>query len=203
MFFLIGIVLSVFMSLLLFLKRSKSRADKILAVWLLFMAVNQLFNYLLFTEDLFKHPDWLGVDFAMPLMHGIFLYFYVLEITGNKLKKRWTILLHLIPALILIIVTIPFYQLSGEEKTYVFQNDAEGFEWNNILITVFVILSGLAYSIWSLILIKRHKIKIQNRFSNTDKKELQWLRLLSIFELFFLILETGSSVKTFSGFIVE
>jgi YesN/AraC family two-component response regulator len=41
-------------------------------------------------------------------------------------------------------------------------------------------LSGLLYSVWSLLVIKRHQLKIQNNFSNTDKKELQWLRYLSI-----------------------
>ncbi|MCX2764944.1 helix-turn-helix domain-containing protein, partial [Aquimarina muelleri] len=36
------------------------------------------------------------------------------------------------------------------------------------------------YSIWSLIVINRYQKNIKNKFSNTDKKELQWLKCLSI-----------------------
>ncbi|MDX5584770.1 MAG: helix-turn-helix domain-containing protein [Aureibaculum sp.] len=116
----------------------------------------------------------------MPILHGVLLYFYVMEITGNKLKKRWTVLLHLIPTLSLVILAIPFYILSGEQKIYVFQNEGAGFEWYILYINILIPLSGLIYSVWSLIVIKRHQLKIQNSFSNTDKKELQWLKYLSI-----------------------
>ncbi len=180
MFFIIGIFIAVFLVLLLLIKKNKSRADKILLIWLFLIAIHQLLNYILFTGEAYNYPHWLGVQFSMPVLHGVLLYFYVMEITGNKLKKRWTVLLHLIPTLSLIIFAIPFYILSGEQKINVFQNEGAGFEWYIIYLSILIPLSGLIYSIWSLFLIKAHQLKIQTRFSNTDKKELQWLRYLSI-----------------------
>ncbi len=180
MFFIIGIFIAVFLVLLLLIKKNKSRADKILVAWLFLICIHQILNYLLYTGEVYNYPHWLGVQFSMPVLHGVLLYFYVMEITGNKLKKRWTIFLHLIPTLSLVIFAIPFYILSGEQKINVFQNEGAEFEWYIIYLSILIPLSGLIYSIWSLFLVKAHQLKIQTRFSNTDKKELQWLRYLSI-----------------------
>jgi len=180
MFFIFGIFLAIFLEFLLLTKKNKSRADKILVAWLFLLCIHQALNYFLYTGEAYEYPHWLGVQFAMPVLHGVLLYFYVMEITGNKLKKRWTVLLHLIPTLSLVILAIPFYILSGEQKINVFQNEGEGFEWYILYLNILIPLSGLLYSVWSLLVIKRHQLKIQNNFSNTDKKELQWLRYLSI-----------------------
>ncbi len=180
MFFIFGIFLAIFLEFLLLTKKKKSRADKILVAWLFLLCIHQSLNYFLYTGEAYEYPHWLGVQFAMPVLHGVVLYFYVMEITGNKFKKRWTVLLHLIPTLSLVILAIPFYILSGEQKINVFQNEGARFEWYIFYLNILIPLSGLIYSVWSLLVIKRHQLKIQNNFSNTDKKELQWLRYLSI-----------------------
>jgi len=180
MFFIIGIFIAVFLTLLLLIKKNKSRADKILLIWLLLLALHQFLNYILFTGEAYNYPHLLGVQFSMPILHGVLLYFYVMEITGNKLNNRWIVLLHLVPTLSLILLAIPYYILSGEQKINVFENDGIGFELYIIYLNILIPLSGLIYSVWSLILIRKHQKSIQDRFSNTDKKELQWLRYLSI-----------------------
>ncbi len=180
MFFIFGIFLALFLELLLLIKKNKSRADKILVVWLFLICIHQLLYYLTSVDELYQYPHWLGVEFAMPILGGVLLYFYVMEITGNTIKNKWGILLHFLPTLSLIILAIPFYILTGEEKIVVFQNEGAGFEWYLLYSEIIIPLSGLIYSIWSLIIIKKHQQSIQNDFSNTDKKELQWLRFLSI-----------------------
>ncbi len=179
MFFILGIFIAIFLSFLLLIKKNKSRADKILVLWLILISINQIFNYLNITEITYQYPYWLGVDFGMPVMIGVFLYFYVREITGTPLNSTPKILLHLLPTLLVYLLAIPFYCLTGVEKIYVYKNEGIGYEWYVIMNNLVIAISGLIYSIWSIILIKRHQIKIQDRFSNTDKKELQWLRLLS------------------------
>jgi len=180
MFFILGISISVFLEFLLLIKKNKSRADKILLVWLLLIVVHQLTNYYLYTKELYNHPHLLGVDFSFPIFHGIFLYFYVIEITRNRLKRIWFALLHLIPPILLYFLAIPFYKLSGEQKIWLFENEGVGFEWFVITMNALIVVSGLFYSAWALLLIKKHRFNIQQNFSNTDKKELQWLKFLSI-----------------------
>ncbi len=180
MFFLLGIFISIFLLLLLIIKKNKSSADKLLGIWLFMILINQVLNYFLLTGVIYQYPHWLGVEFSLPVINGLMLYFYVMEITANKFTHRWHIVLHLIPAVSLILLAIPFYMLTGNEKIYVYENDAEGFEWYVIYSNILVPLSGLIYAIWSLLIIKKHRKKIQDNFSNTDKKELLWLRYLAV-----------------------
>lgn len=179
MFYIVGICIAIFISLLLLIKKNKSRADKILVLWLILISISQIFNYLNITEITYQYPNWLGVDFGIPILIGVFLYFYVREITGNPLNGIPKILVHLLPTILIYILAIPFYKLSGVEKIYVYQNEGVGYEWFVIINNLIIAISGLAYAIWSIVLIKKHQLRIQNNFSNTDKKELQWLRLLS------------------------
>ena len=180
MFFIIGVCLTFFLTFLLFIKKKKSRADKILIIWLLLIAISQLSNYLIVSEIVFKYPHFLGVWFSVPIMIGVFLYFYVSEITGNVINKFWRYAVHFTPAIALIILAYPFYKLTGEEKIFIFKNEGVGFEWYTLTLNITIGVSGLAYSIWSLFIILKHQKSIKDRFSNTDKKELQWLRLLII-----------------------
>lgn len=203
MFFIIGISIAVFLILLLSIKKNKSRADKILALWLVLISINQVFHYFTYTKDIYQYPHWLGIDLALPILIGVFLYFYVMEITGNKLKKKWTTFLHFSPFILVALLAIPFYKLSGLEKICVFENDGVGFEWYTIIQNSIIAISGLTYSIWSLVIINRHQKRIQDRFSNTDKKELQWLRLLSIgFAIIWVLAAFSGNVVIFSAVVV-
>lgn len=180
MFFLVGIFLAIFLGLLLLIKKKKSRADKILTIWIFFLIITHLLRYFTWTRYFFKYPHWLGVELSLPILHAVLLYFYVREITGNPLKNLGSILVHFATTVLLFFLVIPFYRLSGEEKINVYQNHNTEFEWFETIALPVLVLSGIAYSVWSLILIKKHQHSIQNDFSNTDKKELQWLKYLVI-----------------------
>jgi AraC-like DNA-binding protein len=180
MFFILGISISVFLVFLLLIKKDKSSADKILLAWLVLLFAHQLINYLEDTGELNTHPHFLGLDFPMPTLHSVLLYLYVIEITGNKLKKKVYYFFHFIPAISLILLAIPFYSLTGAEKIYVIENKGIGYEWYVIYQNLVMFTSGLIYSGWSLYLIRKHQKNIQQKFSNIDKKELQWLQYLAI-----------------------
>ncbi|WP_164834091.1 helix-turn-helix domain-containing protein [Flavobacterium arcticum] len=162
------------------MKAKKSRADKILFVWLILISLLQTFRYFLESGYFFKHPNWLGVELVLPVLHSVLLYMYVIEITGNTIRKKSTVFLHFIPSIILVALITPFFQLTTEQKILVYQNNGEGFEWFVLIEGLIVVISGLTYSIWSLIIINRHQKNTENIFSNTEKKKLQWLKILSI-----------------------
>jgi AraC-like DNA-binding protein len=180
MFFILGICVAIFLEFLLLIKKNKSRADKVLAIWLLLMAVHQALFYHLITGQSFDYPHILGVILPLPVLHGVLLYFYVLEITGKGNIKTGIRLLHLLPALSLTLLAIPFFILPAEQKIVVFQNDGIGFEWYLLIHQILMVICGIGYTVWTLILIKKHQKNIQTTFSNTDKKELQWLQYLSV-----------------------
>jgi len=180
MFFLIGIFLSIFLGLLLLIKKNKSRADKVLMIWIIFLIITQLLRYLTWTKYFFEYPHWLGIELSLPILHAVLLYFYTREITGNPLKNIWIILAHFSTSIVLFCLVVPYYKLSGEEKIHVYQNYATEFEWFKTINLPLLVITGMVYSIWSFIIIRRHQKSIQDTYSNTDKKELQWLKYLII-----------------------
>ncbi len=180
MFFKFGIFIAVFLVILLILKKDKTKSDRILGYWLCLMAVHLFFFYLRDTELMVEMPFLIGVDFTFPILQSVFLYFYARSITGNNLSLKET-LIHLIPALILLVTSIPFFLLEDETKiNIVIRRTNHDFDWYDYLNTYFVIISGFGYCVATLFLIDEHKKNILHRFSNTDNKELIWLRNLTI-----------------------
>ena len=180
MFFILGICIALFLVFLLLFKKNKSRADKVLAIWLFLMVIHQALYYHLITGQSFEFPHILGLMLPLPLLYGVLLYFYVLEVTGKGRIQAGIRMIHFIPALLMTVLAIPFFMLPAEQKVFVFQNDGVGFEWYLLIHQGIMLICGFAYSIWSLFLINQHQKNIQASFSNTDKKELNWLRYLSI-----------------------
>lgn len=204
MFFLVGISISVFLLFLLLIKRNKSSADKVLLWWLLLLFIHQLFYYFVATGQLLQHPHFLGIDFAMPILHGVLLYIYALEITGKKLRKKWYYLLHFVPAILLILLAIPFYSLSGPEKIKVFENGGADYLWYIITQNSMFFISGITYSILTFLLVKKYQQNIHENFSNTDKKELQWLKYLALGLgiIWFVVIFTTNSNFIFYSVVV-
>ena len=203
MFYLIGIIISFFLCLLLILKRNKSNADKILTVWMALIAIHQCLFYVEHSAYSLQYPHLLGITFALPLLHGILLFLYVSEITTEKPILFQKVFPHFIPFLLLILLALPFYTLSAHEKVEVFENEGKGFEWFSLLQFILIVLSGLIYVFFSLRLIHKYRKNIQYVYSNTDKKNLQWLEYLSIgLGLIWLLVVFFDDWVIFSGVVV-
>lgn len=178
MLFFTSFALSIFLFLLLLLKKNKSSADKILAGWLAIIAAHQLLFYLDYTGISLQYPHLLGLIFPLPLLHGIFLYFYVYNITREHSISLKSAIPHFIPFLLLVLLALPFYTLTGIEKRAVFECGGKGFEWYSALKLFLIIASGFAYVFWSLVLIRRHQAKVEHLFSNAQT--LKWLEYMSL-----------------------
>ncbi|MCK4407102.1 MAG: hypothetical protein KAV44_05460 [Bacteroidales bacterium] len=178
--FFTGIIISIFLCLLLILKKNRIKVDKILTIWMAVIAIHQLLFFLDHSGISYQYPHLLGLTLPIPILNGILLFCYVSGITKEKSVNLKTALPHLIPFLLLILLAIPFYSLPVEEKVIVFENEGKGFEWFLLLKNFLIVIVGLVYVIWLLALIYKCRSKVQNLFSNTDRKILQWLEYLSI-----------------------
>ena len=180
LFFLFGLSIAVFLFLLTLVKRNKSNADYILAAWMGFMTLHLAFFVMDYSKVSYQHPHLLGILLPLPILHGFFLYFYTLQTTTNRFPGSKIILMHLVPFFLLVILAIPFYLLSAEEKLEVFLNQGKGYEWYGVIQIVLFVVVGLTYSIVSILKIKKHRKQMLNAFSNTEKKTLIWLEWMSL-----------------------
>lgn len=174
MFYLGGVGLAFFLTLLLLSKRSKTIADKILAGWLLFVTLHLLLFYFRKAE---LYNELLAADFPLPLVHGPFLFLYTLALTkGSLSKKSW---LHFVPAMAVLSYLIPFFALPTEQKIFVFENKGAGYEVFNVIRTIANLSSGLVYVVLASMALRKHRQAIVQEFSSTEKINLQWLQYLS------------------------
>lgn len=180
MFFIAGIAIAVFIEFLLLSKKNKSTSDKILTAWMFLMALHQFLFYLMYSEEIYNYPFLLGLELPLPLLHGVLLYLYVGSMTNQLPKNRKLLWLHFIPTVTSILyLAIFFYGLPSADKIFVFRSDGVGFENFSLVINIAINISGVAYVLLSIWLLQRHKKNILNQFSDIEKIDLNWLRLLT------------------------
>ncbi|MFN8257840.1 MAG: helix-turn-helix domain-containing protein [Bacteroidales bacterium] len=179
MLYLTGISISLFLSLLLVSKKNKTRADKILTIWLFLLSFHLLIYYLSFSPYISKYPYLFGLHFPMPFLHGPFLYLYALALTKKSPAFKTINLLHFLPAVLFYMLFIPFFIQSLEDKTAIVQSGGKGFQPFYSLSIVALIISGIVYVILTSIRLHRHRISILEQFSYTEKINLWWLQYLT------------------------
>src|SRR5215208_74165 len=178
MIYLAGVSITVFLTVLLAGKRNKTQADIILACWLFFIAFHLFQYYLFITKEIFLYPSLLGIGLPLPLLHGPFLFLYILALTQQTPKNKIFQALHFVPVIIFYLLLMPFLLSSGQYKVSVFNNKGAGYEWYMLPLFIAICLSGIGYVIASLVILRKYKKRIVNEFSNTEKISLNWLRYL-------------------------
>lgn len=179
MIFIAGIAIAVFLVFLLASKKQKSEADVVLALWVFTMAVHLFYFYLFFSNQIFNYPFLLAADMPLPLLHAVFLYWYVGSMTDQLPENRNLVALHFLPALMMYGYLISFFILPAEEKIRIYQNNGAGYEVFDNVRFYAIVLSGIVYIGWSIALLSKHEKRILEEFSYQDKIDLLWLRILT------------------------
>jgi hypothetical protein len=95
--FIIAAFNAFFFTVLLFQKKPKELHDNILILWLIYLGV-YIGVYAFYSHELFTHFRLLSISLiSLLMMHGPFLYYYVLALVFNKRQNYWKDLLHIIP----------------------------------------------------------------------------------------------------------
>ena len=176
MIYFIGVIITFFLAVLLITKKNKSLPDWILSIWLIIIGIHLLLYYLFITEKYLDFPFFLGFDRPIPLLHGPLLYLYTASSAG-QLKNK-SIALHFLPWLLAHFLLISFLVLPVTEKVEVYKNSGRGYETISDILVWTIIVSGIVYVALSLKLLNNHKRNIEQKFSNTVKINLAWLRYL-------------------------
>lgn len=177
LFYLAGIFIACFSSLLIIGKRKKIVADYVLAAWFLIIGIHLILFILFFSGSYVTFPYFLGLEVIFPFIHGPMLYLYVLCVTVRN--PGWKIgLLHGIPVLIICLLLSRLFMLSPWEKLAVYQSGNNGYQLLSKVIKYLMILSGIVYVVLSLFAVKKYTKGISDQYSNTEKMNLNWLYYL-------------------------
>ncbi len=204
MLYVAGIAIAVFLQLLLVSKKNKSESDRILTAWMFVIVIHMFLFYLFYTGDIFRVPFLLGIEHPVPLLHGVLLYLYVSTIVDQRPANDKLLLLHFVPAAVLYCYLATFFILPTEAKLEVYRNRGAGFELFLTMKTWMILASGIIYVAWSALLLHRHARRVREEFSNLDKVNLRWLRILTygLGCIWLLLIVTHNDAAIFSGVVV-
>lgn len=178
--FTVGIFLSLFLSALLFAKRNKTLSDNTLAIWMIVIAIH-IFSYYLHYMGYWKmYPHLVGLAHPFPLLHGPFLYLYVVFSLRTDQRLRWKDMAHFIPFALVYVGMLPFlFGYSAEQKLLSDMQDFDS-EYQLFFTASFFsfVVSGIIYPVLAYRKITRYQQVIDNNFAYKEEISLRWLKML-------------------------
>jgi len=200
MLYLVGIIITFFLILLLLGKKNKVNADIILAFWLSAMGFHL---YIYQSESFFnryKETIFFSFFFGIFLLYGPLLFLYTKYRIDSNSKFRKLDIVHFIPTILISLIVVPIFSIGGFEKNDIYNAGFISYDFMKNLVFGLIALSGVVYSISSIFLLKKYKQNIDSYFSNTEKINLNWLRL-NIYGILFvwIVLFHRNDFYTFAG----
>ena len=175
----------------LLLNRGAGREHRLLALLVGVMSVGLLGAVLGLSGYYREFPHLMRIGDPLALLFGPLLYFYIHLLTQGRLPRRYG--LHVLPFGLYLLSLIPFYSLSGEEKIafgeQVFLNPHP----NGLVVLILTVrtLHILAYTVGSLLLIRRFQRLLKANYSDIDQLNLDKAAFLLRLYLVIAVLAIG------------
>ncbi len=175
--FIIGIFIAFFLQFLLFAKKSKTLSDKILGTWMFFIGLHLFSYYIYYLGFWDKYPHLTGISHPFPLLHGPFLFLYVVFSLRTDQRFRLKDFLHFAPAIVSYIYMMPYFFLyDTNTKRLVDSGQINDYMVFMYISLVAFIVSGLTYTILAYLLIGKYEKKVHQNYSFDERISLNWLR---------------------------
>ncbi len=139
-----------------------------------------IFAYLVQTQKIYDYPHVFATPLPMYFCIGPLIYFFILNLTGEKAKLFFRDLLHFLPALIAIVIMMPFYIESAQVKK-VFMN--EYFHLGSHIYLRILIVTSMCFVI-GYVSLCFYKIKRHVRKENPVQQKILILLILLFLFLF-------------------
>lgn len=183
----LGIVQCLFLTFLVISKSNRGIQEVWLAVFLIFNALHLLFFFANFNVEYLKYQTILLAGSGFPLLNGPLFFIYVSSLVSKKQMPVKYVILHFIPYVLFCLVFYYYIlfrpEMSGIRVFDGFLHALDDLIWPLRNISIFFAISGGAYPIWALLLLRRHTEKLYDEFSYFDKINLNWIKYWIIFSI--------------------
>ena len=171
-----GALQGLFLAGALLAQRGNRTANRLLAVLMLTFSIF-LASSVYYATGLFRRfPYFFGVSYQMPWVFGPLVYLYARAASDRAWRFRPRHLLHFVPVAISTVLAAPYYMMSGAEKIAVYDRFQRG-ELHTLIgpIDPLKFVSGISYSVVTLLYLRRHRQEVRHSYSNTARVNLGWL----------------------------
>lgn len=175
----LGAAQGIFLATVLASRGRSSLPNRLLAVVMVAFAVDlgMAVYHAAGVDRIFPHL--IGIDFALAFLYGPLLYLYARTLSYSEKVFRPAYWWHFAPFLVLMLAMAPFYLQSGAEKLAFMDGGSEG-AWSTFLgiVTHVKLIHAICYIAAILPMLRRHRVRIRETMSSTDRINLVWLRNL-------------------------
>ena len=179
------------------IRKANIRPNLILSALSLVASLALMDGFLYEAHYYVRYRNLIGVVWPFYFMYWPLLYFYVRELTSPKrIEFSWRQYLHFLPALLSVLLFMPFYSMSANDKVvdwallYI-TPERMSLSKLNVLYGVPLLFGPqkIVYFLLSYRLVMKYNSRIKQSFSSLEKISLSWLRtvLLFVFILFFVV----------------
>lgn len=177
--FIAACIQAVFFSFLLFTKKNRSLADKILATWLIVLGIHLFGAYHFQQGTHLKYFILLGIGPTLTYLHGPLFWLYIRTLTSRCQRFKLHYLWHFLPFVAYHIILIPFHIKTSAQKTQVYRDQLSLVpDWIAPALSWFSVLTGPFYLLWIGVLLWQHRQNLSQYFSFTEQINLSWIWFL-------------------------
>lgn len=160
--------------------RTNRTANRLLAALMASFTISLLAEVYYAAGLVPRAPHLFGVSYPMPWLYGPLVYLYAVAASDRTWRFGVRGTLHLVPALVVVLVTLPIYLLSGPEKVAMFARITAGHVPTIVLVLdPFKYVSGIAYSAATVLYLRAHRRRVEASYANTERVNLRWLQSLA------------------------
>jgi AraC-like DNA-binding protein len=197
---LVGALQGLFLTGVIGARKNNRTANRILAV-LTATFTFYLASTVYFSAGIVEHwPHLFGVAYQLPWVFGPLVYLYAVAASDRSWRFRRQTLIHFVPVALNTLATSPYYFLSGAEKLAMMTRWRAGeIPLQLVMLDPFKYVSGIAYSIATVVYLRRHRRQVEHSYSNTERVNLRWLLFLSSATFGIWLLATALKIAGVAG----
>jgi AraC-like DNA-binding protein len=161
-------------------QRNNRTANRLLAALMAAFTV-YLASGIYYETGLFReYPQYFGLSWPATWLFGPLLYLYAAAASDRAWRLGRRHLLHFLPAIAVLLIGLPFFLMSGTEKLALYDRLLSGDVPARItMVEPTKYVSGIAYTIATIWLLRRHRRRVEESYSNTARVNLRWLLRLA------------------------
>jgi AraC-like DNA-binding protein len=176
----VGSMQGVLLTGVLLAQRSNRTANRLLAALMISFTI-YLASSAYYATGLFRvYPHFFGFSYPTPWLFGPLVYLYAIAASDRAWRFGRRDWIHFAPAIVATLISFRYYLLDGASKVAMYERLSAGdvpTQFGLLEPTKFI--SGIAYSIATVMYLRGHARQIEDSYSNVARVNLRWLLWLA------------------------
>jgi len=198
----VGALQGLLLTGVLFAQKKNRTANVLLAVLMATFTIYLAGTVYFSTGFVRQFPHFFGVSYQTPWVFGPLVYLYARAASDRSWRFERRTLIHFVPVAINTLAFSPYYFLSGAEKLAMMDRWVAGdVPLQLAILDPFKYVSGLAYSIATVLYLRRHRRQVEHSYSNIGRVNLTWLMTLTVAAFGIWLLATSLKIAGVAGLV--